>query len=42
MSKEEKGDNIEKNPEEGKEVAVEPQKEEKLITMKKETTMFTF
>ena len=35
MSKEEKGDNIEKNPEEGKEVAVEPQKEEKLITMKK-------
>jgi len=35
MSKEEKGDNKENNPEEGKEAVTEPQKEEKLITMKK-------
>ena len=35
MSKEEKGDNIENNPEEGKEAVTEPPKEEKLITMKK-------
>ena len=35
MSKEEKGDTKENNPEEGKEAVTEPQKEEKLITMKK-------
>ena len=35
MSEEKKEDNKENNPEEGKEVPAEPQKEEKLITMKK-------